>query len=452
MYKRWESAEMDFYQGKYGSAVDEIRSLVDDEGEKNKLLFLMEAGVILHTIGEYEKSNIAFKQADDMAERIKTSISKQALSFLLSDRQANFKGENFERVLIKFYMALNYIMLGDYESAKRSFRKLDYDLKYMKYEDDRYKQNVAARFLDAVISESLGKYNDARVQYRNIKKINPHNKSILPSQYILAVKEKDSGDMNKYKKGRKGVLAFNKEMKPKKYSPDMGELIIIYQAGRSPAKRSRGSLGKDGVFIVALRIAIHVAIVAEGAAVSTSGVMAMMTTAENPIPIYKKRDIRGAKRIEVLVNSVPIGKTEIMNDYEQTALKNFNDNYSGLIVKNVASIATKIVLAAIAADKLSDQAEKASGGGFLASKVTRFLIGAGTGAAVAATVVPDLRCWRLLPANYQIKRIFLEPGEYKVQFRFSNRDVITSNIPQNIVIKKAQPTFINFRSMSELEK
>ncbi len=446
--KKLQTTEEDFYQGKYNSAVNEIRELVQDADAKDRLLYLMEAGVILHSMGEYEKSNLALKDADNIAETIKTSISRQAAAFLLSDRKVNFKGENFERVLIKFYIALNYLMLNDYDVAKRYFRKLNYELKEMKYEDQKYKQNVAARYLDAIISESKGNYNDARVQYKNIQMVEPDNRHLLLSRYVLAEKESDAEDMTKYQAGKQSVLAFNKEMQPVSFHPKMGELIIIHQAGKAPTKESRGRLLEDEAFMVALRVAIHVAIVAEGAALSTTGVLAMMTTAENPVPIYMERDRLGSREIQVFLNDTSVGKTEIMNDYKTTAIQNFNDNYSKLVTKNVASIATKIVIAAIAADALSDKLEEGSKGNVFVSKLVRFCLGMGAGKAVAATVEPDLRCWRLLPSNFQIKRIFLEPGDYKISFKFRSHNTITTHIPNMITVRSGQPTFVNFRSMT----
>jgi len=442
-----KNTETYFYRGNYETAADEIRPLVMESGEKDRLLYLMEAGLILHTMGEYKKSIKVFKQADYIAETIKTSITKQGLSFFLSDRESNFKGENFERVLIKFYIALNYIMLEDYKRAKQYFKKLDYDLKIMKYTEGKYKQNLAARYLDAIISENLKRYNDARVQYKNIMMIDPDNKRILGDRYILALKEQDEEDIRKYRRGSGWVLAYNNELEPVSYNTNMGELIIIHQAGKSAIKKSRGRLLDDKEFAVALRAAIEIALRTEGAAISTSAVIAMMGNAENPIPIYVKREPELALPVNVFLNNNLIGRTIIMNDYSETAIKNFNENYSKYIAKNVASIATKIVLAAIAANEISKRAEKATGDSFLMKKVGRFLIGAGTGSAVAATVKPDLRCWRLLPSNFQILRIFLEPGEYRFNIEFlHNKNVIVSNIPEKIKIEKHKLTFINFRS------
>ena len=443
-YEKIIKTENYFYKASFQDALNEIVPLVKDSSAKDRLLYLMEAGIILHTMGEYKKSIKVFEEADYIAETIKTSISKEALSFFLSDRESNFKGENFERVLIKFYIALNYVMLGDYERAKQYFKKLDFDLKWMKYTDDKYKQNLAARYIDAIISEYLGRYNDARAQYKNIAMLDPENKNILGDFYVLALKESDTEDILKYQEGKKYVKAFNLNLEPVEYTPEMGELVIIYEAGKSAIKKSRGRLLNDEEFAVALRAAIEMALIAEGAALSTTAVMAMIGTAENPIPIYVKRDTQLENPIRILINNKFITETLIMNDYSETAIRNFNDNYSQYIAKNVASIATKIVIAAIAADKASKEIEKSTG----SNPFARVLLGAVAGKGVAETIKPDLRCWHLLPSNFQISRIFLQPGEYKFNIEFKNNiNPLLSNIPFKIKIEPKKITFLNFRSI-----
>ncbi len=96
--------------------------------------------------------------------------------------------------------------------------------------------------------------------------------------------------------------------------------------------------------------------------------------------------------------------------------------------------------------------EEDSKGNIFVSKIIRFGLGMGAGKAVAATVEADLRCWRLLPSNFQIKRIFLEPGEYKISFKFGSANTITTGMPQKVVIKSKQPAFVNIRSMSPPRK
>ena len=153
--KKIKATEESFYNGDVDGAVASITPLAQDSSSRDRLLFYMEAGVVFHTKGDYQTSNDIFRRADEMAEEIKTSITDSTKAFLLSDREGAFQGENFERILIKYYLALNQVMLGDLENAKRTLRKLEADLKDMKYEDSAYKQILAARYLDALVSEEL---------------------------------------------------------------------------------------------------------------------------------------------------------------------------------------------------------------------------------------------------------------------------------------------------------
>ena len=203
-----------FYVEDYETAIPSVRELAKDASAKDELLYLMEAGTIFHTKGDYTTSNKVFKDAEVIADQIQTSITKEGLAFMLSDNESNFKGESFERVLIKLYMAINYLMLGDVESSKRYFKKVDFELRDMKTTDSKYKQNLFARYIDAVVSEQLNSFNDARVSYKNIMDIAPDNKDILADRYVLAVKEKDARDQAKYADGKNYIKAYDKNLQP----------------------------------------------------------------------------------------------------------------------------------------------------------------------------------------------------------------------------------------------
>ena len=204
--------ETSLYSSNFEAAVPLIRELVNESDSKDKLLYLMEAGVVLHSKGDYASSNKAFMQADQIADEINVSISKTAMSFLINDVESNFIGENFERVMIKLYIALNYLCLNQPENAKRYFQKVEFELKDMKFSDAKYKQNLFARYMDAITSESLGRYNDARVQYKNLLEMDLDKKEILGERYILAFKENDVADLVKFSEGKSQVQSYNKNL------------------------------------------------------------------------------------------------------------------------------------------------------------------------------------------------------------------------------------------------
>lgn len=448
-----------FYAGNYHAASESLRDYYEDADEKDRLLYLMEAGVSLHTEGRYKDSIRVFQAADLLAENIKTSISGQAGSFIINENTENFKGESFERVMIKFYIALNYMLLDDLESARVYFRKLDYDQREMKFDEAYYRQNLMARYLDAVVSENLERYNDARVQYNNILMMDRGNKSVLDDFYILALKEGDRKDEYKYRGYRNQVLAFDQKMNPTGYSSDMGELLVIHQAGRAAIKESRGTISPRDPLYFALRSAIYADLATGGSGVTGSMVMVGLSQAENPIPIYRQKDKTGEGIGRLEINRVKTGSLDLYQDYSQTAISNFNENYPSMVRRNAGSLASKMIAATISArvaataTKTGMRAVTRNMG--LMGMVADVAIDAGSGYAAgsgaAALVEPDLRSWSLLPSNFQVQRIFLKPGKYDIQVFNGPRDNISSEVI-SVKVESGKLSTIAIRTFSKKNK
>ena len=442
-----QKTENYFFQGDFAAAVDRIRPLAHRAKKKDRLLYLLEAALIFHTRGDYAQSNELFIQADQLSESIKKSISKEALAFLLSDNEKNYKGESFERVLIKFYISLNYLLMNDLESARRYLKKLQFDLKDLKHFDSAYKQNLLARYLTAILSERFENYNDARVEYKNIGNFYKNKKRFNPDRLVLAMKEQDTRDIRKYRSAKNKLKAYNTSLEKVPYHTKMGELIVIHQAGKSMVKRSRGRLKNDKAFIASLHVAVRAATLSRGIASSVSGAMSTLYSAENPVPVYKFRDARKSWHVTLFLNQQEVGSPFVLNDYSQTAVQNFNDNYQKIVAKNTASIALKAISATVAAyavDRAVGQASENAAVGAIAGIMTGFFAGSIAG----ATVKPDLRCWRLLPSNFQVSRIFLEPGEYGFEIKpKSGERILTRNDTGKITIKKGGLMFLNVRTI-----
>ncbi|MBM9546402.1 hypothetical protein JWG40_05200 [Leptospira sp. 201903074] len=444
-----EATESAYYGQNYDSAIPKIRKLYEGSSSKDKLLFLMEAGMIFHTKGDYETSNKVFKEAEDLADNIRVSMTRSGLSFILSDNESNYTGEDFERVMIKFYIANNYLLQGDTNNAKIYFRRLDFELKEMRFLAPEYRQNNAARLIDAYVSEKLGRYNDARVQYKNMEQLIGKSQNLIADRYLLAVREGDSGDQSKFAAGRNSLQAYNSSMQ--RTSPEnekLSEVIIIHEAGKSAIKMSRGKLMDDEYFAVALRGAVEVGLRAKGAGASLAGAVAALSVAENPIPIYKERDQKGSLPKKYYINGVDVGYSDIMNNYSETAMNNFNENYKTLITKNLTSLSLKVVAAVIASEAMARAIE--SGGknknNDLVSTLIRVAAGAAAGLAVSQTIAPDLRCWRTIPANFQVKRILLAPGEY--DFKVESPGSVVTSAPKKLLVEADKPLFVSVRSYS----
>jgi hypothetical protein len=344
--------------------------------------------------------------------------------------------------MIKLYIALNYLCLNQPENAKRYFQKVEFELKDMKFSDAKYKQNLFARYLDAITSESLGRYNDARVQYKNLLEMDLDKKEILGERYILAFKENDIADLGKFSEGKSQVQSYSKNLSKIELSSDLGELVVINQSGKAATKESRGNLMDDPKFMLPLRTAIEASLRTQSSeGLTLSGVMAMLGTAENPIPVYKMRDKENEPTSTISINSKPIAKLKKYNDFSETAISNYNDNYSSVVSRNVASIATKIVLAAVASYAAGQAVSKKNDDNQLLGTAVSFITGLATGYAVASSLKPDLRCWRTIPSNFQAKRIFLEPGQYEITIKNNKSSII-----RTVTIEKNKTSFLAIRT------
>ena len=143
-------------------------------GDTNMLLYRLEKGLILHYAGDYTGSNGQFEKAEKLIDRHYTrSISREVAALLTNDAIRAYSGEEFERVLIHYYRALNYHYLGDHQGALVECRKANLRLSdfaeaaeyELSYENDAFLQ-----YLTGLLYEAGGEVNDAYISYRDAVK------------------------------------------------------------------------------------------------------------------------------------------------------------------------------------------------------------------------------------------------------------------------------------------
>lgn len=433
--------EEKFYKGDYKEAARMLLPQVNTKG-KDQLLFMMECGLMLHAAEDYKTSNSVLLPAAKLAKIIPVSISQQALSLLTNNRNTNYRGEDFEKVLVNMYLGINFLLLNDYESARVEFAAVNNELAKIKTESGqaRYKQNIMAKYLTAIAFEIIGeKSRDLRdiefayIEYKQIHELAPRLNIVKEDLLRVSKRLNYMDDYNDW--ARKFGHMFNA-------SEEDGELVVIFQSGRSAIKKSRGSLLKDPMMEAAIRVTLNTSSLAAGVTVAT--VLVTLHNAENPIPKFIKRD-----NSVNLVRANVAGKkfnTYMLEDIEQTAVQNLEDDYKSLYLKVAAEVAVKAaasVAAGLAAKKIAEQSKKV--GGF--ASLIGAAAGLGTGAMLFSQMKPDLRCWHTLPANFQLGREFLPPGNYKVKFEFMGKGGAVSATEKEVEIKKGEKTLVNLRTL-----
>lgn len=135
------------------------------------LLRELHRAALLHYDGQYEASNRLLQEAErEIEERYTRSVSRAALSVLTNDRVLAYNPPSFERIMLHYYGALNYLALGEFDEAAVEARRMSARL--VRSEDDetdarheRFRRTM--HYLAGTVFEAAGEWNAAEVSYRN---------------------------------------------------------------------------------------------------------------------------------------------------------------------------------------------------------------------------------------------------------------------------------------------
>ncbi len=420
--------EEKFYKGQYKEAAEMLKPLAAKE-DRDQLLYMMEAGYMYHIAHDYKLSNFILLKAAQIAKLKPVSVTQQVAALLTNATATNYRGEDFEKVLIRMYTGINFLMLGDYDAARVEFKNVNIELGSIQVEGKaRYKQNAMAKYLSAIAFEITADQdkraddlNFSRVEYKQIK-------SLMP-EFSMADR-----DIQRIDARMDSANTFDLPQ---------GELVMIFQSGKTAIKKSRGGLLDNPDMNATINVQLKSISLQQG--VTIAAVLIALKNAENPIPKFEKRS-NLASYVRMVIDG-RIHRTFMLENIEETAVKNMEDDYTMMKVQIAAGVITKVAVS-IAAGFASQQiAKKLGAGGF--SGIIGQVAGAGTAAALFSSMKPDLRCWHTIPANLQMGRVFLNPGSYNMDLQYmNNSDQVLLSQKFNIKIEKGKKTFFTARSLN----
>lgn len=318
---------------------------------KDQVVYLMEYATALQVAEDYKRSNEYFLKADDLTE-IKDyhSLTRVTESMLGSASMIQYKGEDYEKVLINAMMAINFLMLRDYDNANAMTRRLNDKLYKYKYEAKRdYEQNPFAYYLSALVWETNKDYDNAYINLKKAYELEPTVPYFKEDLIRLAHKARRQEDLESWKRKFPGVQGADLKAN--------GELILIYQQGWAPVKRPHPSFPR--------------------------------------IPkLYRVPSVTETARLEV--EQGPSEATQTIYSIQDVAIKNLDDQYAGMVASRMAGLASK----AVVADQIRQKNE---------------LLGELAWIGMNIADRPDLRQWLSLPATFQVAKLRLRPGKYRVR-------------------------------------
>ncbi len=376
----------DLQASKPADAAAKVKDKAEKDGD-DQVVYLLEYATALQLAGDYKESNKAFLKAEDLTD-IKDyhSLSRIAGSLVLSQGMVQYKGENYEKVLINAMLAINYLMLGELDEARVEARKLNDKLYKFRYEGKKnYDQNPFAFYLSAMIEEASKDWDSAYIDFKKTYDLNPGIEYLHEDLIRAGKTARRDEDVSTWKQKWPDVRPANFK--------DQGEIVLIFQQGWGPQKRPHPGFPRIPKLY----------------------------------PLYSQTQ---SARLEFDMGKSTEHSQTIMS-VQETAIKNLDDDYAPQIAMRAAGIATK----AVVADQLRQQNE---------------LLGAIAWIGMNVADQADLRQWSSLPASFQIAKERAVPGKYKVRaVGLDAGGHPTGEVSEwwEVDVKKGKKSFLNWRSL-----
>lgn len=235
------------YHEKYSDASSELDKNKLLQKSRNRLLYLFEKGRIEHALGNYESSNRYLNQADSLIEQNRTSAGDVITGTLINPMMQKYLGEDFEKVMIHYYKALNYIYLNETDEAVVEARRISLQNQQLgdkfREKNNRYSRDAFSQILQGIIYESSNDINNAFIAYRNaaerylakddslyygIKIPDQLKKDVLRTAALNGFKDEQSRF--------EGI--FGMTYKKEQAAPG-GELVVLWENGLAPVKQQQ---------------------------------------------------------------------------------------------------------------------------------------------------------------------------------------------------------------------
>ncbi len=248
IHEYYEVLQQENYQQAY-KKLDHNRLL---KKKRNQLLLLLEKGKMAHMIGDYEASNKYLNEADYFFEDARTSAGDVVLGNLLNPMMQTYKGESFEKFLLHYYKALNYLYLGNTQEAQVEARRITLSNYSQDDRSSKYEGDAFGMILQGIIFEKTGDINNAFVAYRNAADLFIKNNS---EYYGVRIPDQLKHDVLRtaHLNGFGTELSHYETAFSMRFDPaekhQGGELILFWENGRAPIKVEENiffSLLKDG--------------------------------------------------------------------------------------------------------------------------------------------------------------------------------------------------------------
>ncbi len=358
----------------------------------------MNVGALRYIIGDYAASNEALEVAKLRVEELySTSITEQAGATVINDETISFQGDRFEQVFIHLYMALNFINLGQLDSARVEILQAQVKMKEWGEPED---ETPFMHYFSGIIFEMLGETDSATVSYRK-----------AVSAYRTTEEKEGIGIPRQLQEDFLRSLAsmrlwdefkqYKNEFDMARYKPvsqkGKGELVVLVGNGMVPQREQKVFQTWAPALALNVRVAVP----------------------DYPYPSQTLNAIRIKVEDEY---------------YETDTVANVDGLARAALSDNMAGITTRAIARAVL--KKTSEKEVGDQHGFL-GQLAMMVVN-------QSTEIADTRCWNTLPQSFELSRVSLPAGKYNVVIEVvSPAGVVIDRIHRKVSIVTGRKTLIS---------
>lgn len=388
--------------------------------QRDRVLFLLNRSTLQRMNGDFEASNTSLEQSKKLVQNLSAvSVSETTTSLIVNDATSSYVGDPHERVMIHMMKAINYLQLGERDSARVEALQMDVRLRELSSRSGSglaYSEDAFGRYLAGVIYEELGEESDAMISYRKAYESYQSQKK----HFAVAVPEELKSALLRMSL-RMGLnnehQSYRQKFNRKKFNTvaelrKQGSLIFFFGNGLGPKKHEKSISLQDYKNGQLHRIAL---------------------------PYYVSRPaILGGIRVQTGETKVD---GDLVDDIDAIAKKTLDERMPAITARALARAVAKSAMVR----ETRRHEQKNDGNGLLSLLVN---------IATVATERADTRSWVTLPSEMHMARLNLAPGKYDitVQFLGQRGGVVDSMVLPAIEIKAGKNEYQFYHWVSPLKR
>ena len=371
---RLRDVRSEFYSGN----VDEAARLLDKKLARHSRdtdVLNLDRAVVKLASGRPRQAEQVLRAVRDRFDYLEqTSLPEHVLAGLTDDQRLAYAGEDYEKVLIRAFLALANLCDEGGDAAAYALQVAAKQQEIIEAGADEtgnnpklsYKRVALGAYIHGLLREEThSNYDDAERAYQQVAEWEPSFQGA-------------AADLERVRHGRHSASG-------------NGVLYVFTLVGRGPYKEQVNEIPTTAALFIADRIISQTA---------SHTLPPTIAPVKVPRVVLTRNSVSA---VEVRVDGREQGTTETITDVGQLAVQQFQAIYPHVMARAIARRAIKkgVVYAAKETVRGAD------------SPLVSLALDAG-GVAWEATEAADTRCWGLLPDKIQVLRLELPAGEHRI--------------------------------------